>query len=144
MARLLYSVLIYAALPFILLRLWRRGASEPGYRQRIGERFGFHAGFHAARAQARPLLWVHAVSVGEARGSAPLVRALRAGFPGHDVLLTCTTAAGREALLELHGDSAAVAWLPYDLPGAVGRFLDRVRPSLAVVVETEKIGRAHV
>lgn len=133
MWRAAYTALLALAMPWVLLRLWRRGSREPGYRQRIAERFGFHA----PRAESRPCLWVHAVSVGEARASAPLLRGLAAAYPQHDLFLTCTTAAGREALRELHGDAVPVGWLPYDLPGAVGRFLDRVRPALCVIMETE-------
>jgi 3-deoxy-D-manno-octulosonic-acid transferase len=80
---------------------------------------------------------VHAVSVGEARAAAPLVEALRAGFPDHAVLLTCTTAAGRDTLRQIHGAGALVTYLPYDLPGAVRGFLGHWRPRLGVLMETE-------
>jgi len=80
---------------------------------------------------------VHAVSVGEARASAELVRALATRFPGNGMLVTCTTAAGREALKEVHGESVRIAWLPYDTPGAVRRFLEHHRPRLGILVETE-------
>jgi len=129
----LYTLLLRLAMPAVLLRLWWRGRREPGYRRHVAERFGRY--FEARRE--RPLIWVHAVSVGEARASAGLVRALAAEHPGHEVLVTCTTAAGRDALKSLHGESVAVAWLPYDLPGAVRRFLEHYRPALAVLVETE-------
>lgn len=133
MWRLFYSVAIRAALPFILVRLWWRGQREPFYRRFIGERFGYYRD----RAAGRPLIWLHAVSVGEARASAALVRGLRTAQPGCDLLLTCMTAAGRETLMELHGESARIAWLPYDYPGAVRRFLGHFRPKLAVLMETE-------
>jgi 3-deoxy-D-manno-octulosonic-acid transferase len=133
MWRLLYTVVIMAALPFILARLWWRGRREPFYRRRIGERFGYYRDMPSGR----PLIWLHAVSVGEARASAELVRALGTAHPGFELLLTCMTAAGREALRGLHGESVHVAWLPYDYPGAVRRFLEHFRPCLAVLVETE-------
>jgi 3-deoxy-D-manno-octulosonic-acid transferase len=139
MWRLAYTLALRAAVPFILLRLWRRGAREPGYRRQVGERFGRYSEEPAAPAGAgeRPCIWVHAVSVGEARASAALLRALAAAHPGHAMLVTCMTAAGREALHEIHGDSVRVAWLPYDYPGAVRRFLEHFRPRLGVLVETE-------
>ena len=133
MWRLLYTLAIGAALPFILARLWWRGRREPFYRRRIGERFGYYRG----ASSGQPVLWLHAVSVGEARASAALVRALTAAHPQHELLITCMTAAGREALKELHGASVSVAWLPYDYPGAVRRFLEHYRPRLAVLMETE-------
>ena len=133
MWRLLYTLAIWSAFPFILARLWWRGRREPFYRRRIGERFGYYRD----TPTGQPVLWVHAVSVGEARASAALVRALAAGHPGHDMLVTCMTAAGRDALKELHGASVSIAWLPYDYPGAVRRFLEHYRPCLAVLMETE-------
>jgi len=132
MRRLLYTLALYAAAPLILLKLWWRGWREPGYRRRIAERFGAYR-----EAPGRAVLWVHAVSVGEARASAPLVRALAAANPGTGLLVTCMTAAGREALKEIHGESVHVAWLPYDYPGSVRRFLEHFSPRLGVLVETE-------
>jgi len=137
--RALYTVLLRLALPFLLARLWWRGRREPGYRRHIGERFGrYRQSASAIRDGAGgELIWVHAVSVGEARASAALVRALAARFPDRERLVTCTTAAGRETLKEVHGESVRVAWLPYDTPGAVRRFLEHYRPRLGVLVETE-------
>ena len=133
MWRALYTLGLRLAAPLVVLRLWWRGLREPGYRERIGERFGFYRD----TAPVRPVLWLHAVSVGEARASAALVRALAVDHPGHELLLTCMTAAGRETLKELHGESVTIAWLPYDYPGAVRRFLEYFRPRLALLVETE-------
>lgn len=133
MSRMLYTLALFLLAPLVLARLWWRGMREPGYRLRIGERFGYYREDRGAH----PVLWVHAVSVGEARASAALVKGLAAGYPGHDLLLTCTTAAGREALRALHGDSVIVAWLPYDVPGPVRRFLAHFRPLCGLLVETE-------
>jgi len=132
MWRLLYTAGLYGLLPFLLLKLWWRGRREPAYRGRIGERFGRY------RFPSRPsVIWVHAVSVGEARASAPLVRALREEFAEAELLVTCTTAACRAALQQLHGDSLLVAWLPYDYPGSVRRFLQQFHPRLGLLMETE-------
>jgi 3-deoxy-D-manno-octulosonic-acid transferase len=132
MWRALYTALLYAALPFVLARLWWRGRHEPGYREAIAERFG------ASELEPRPkLLWLHAVSVGEARASAPLLRALQREHPDHDVLLTCLTAAGRDTIKQIYGESVLSAYLPYDYPWAVQRFLEHFRPRLGVLVETE-------
>ena len=136
MWRALYTLALRALLPFALLRLWWRGAREPGYRRRITERFGYYREA-TPELPPRPLLWVHAVSVGEARASAELVRALAAEHGEYEMLVTCTTAAGREALKAIHGESVRIAWLPYDLRGAVRRFLEHFRPRLGLLVETE-------
>jgi 3-deoxy-D-manno-octulosonic-acid transferase len=132
MWRALYTALLYISTPFVLARLWWRGRREPGYREAIAERFG------ASELEPKPkLLWLHAVSVGEARACAPLVHALQREYPGHDVLLTCLTAAGRETIKQVYGESVQCAWLPYDYPWAVQRFLEHFRPRLGVLVETE-------
>ena len=131
--RALYTLALRAAAPFMLAKLWWRGRREPAYRRRIRERFGYYR----EGPPERPVLWLHAVSVGEARASAALARALGAAHLGYEVLVTCMTAAGRETLKELHGESVHIAWLPYDYPGAVRRFLEHFRPRLGVLMETE-------
>jgi 3-deoxy-D-manno-octulosonic-acid transferase len=82
-------------------------------------------------------LWVHAVSVGEVQAAAPLVRALRSRCAGIPLVLTTTTPTGAQRARSLFGDTVHFSYLPYDLPGSVRRFLDRVRPRLAVILETE-------
>ena len=130
--RALYTWLLYASLPWVLVRLWWRGRREPDYRRHVDERFGASDLDPGAR-----LLWVHAVSVGEVRASAPLVRALQRDYADHTVLVTCMTAAGRETAKQVFGESVLVAYAPYDLPHAVRRFLDHYRPRLGVLMETE-------
>ena len=135
MARALYTLLWYVALPLIPLRLWWRGRREPGYRTAIGERFGRYGDRKLARR--RDLIWVHAVSLGETRAAAPLIERLAREHPETDLLLTSMTASGREAGRTLYGDRVLQAWLPYDVPFAVDAFLDRFRPSAGLLVETE-------
>src|SRR3989337_1170844 len=130
--RVLYTWLLYAVLPWLLARLWWRGRREPGYRRGFAERLGFSS------LKPKPkLLWLHAVSVGEARACAPLLRALQREHPEHDVLVTCLTASGRETVKQVYGESVLLAYLPYDYPRAVRRFLEHFRPRLGVLVETE-------
>lgn len=132
LARGAYSLLLRLATPAYLARLWWRGRAEPGYRQHLGERLGLGAG------PAEPgRLWLHAVSLGETRAAAPLIEALRRQQPGLRLLLTHGTATGREAGRALLREGDAQAWLPYDTPGAVRRFLRHHRPALGVVMETE-------
>jgi len=130
--RHLYTIALRLALPLILLRLWWRGRREPGYREHVQERFGIYSTVRTGKA-----LWVHAVSVGEARAAAPLVRALKDRLPDHTVVITCTTAAGRETLKQVYGESALGVYLPYDYPESVQGFLERFRPRLGVLMETE-------
>lgn len=130
--RRLYSTLLAMSVPLILLRLWWRGRREPGYRRNVAQRLGRYD-----LPRAERLVWVHAVSVGEARAATPLVRALQGALPDHRILMTCTTAAGRDTLQQVYGDSVEASFVPYDLPWAVRRFLDYFRPRLGVIMETE-------
>ncbi|MHB1123303.1 MAG: 3-deoxy-D-manno-octulosonic acid transferase [Ramlibacter sp.] len=132
MIRPLYSLVLIGAQPFLRRKLRRRGAAEPGYLHAVEERFGRY------RAPAEPgALWIHAVSLGETRAAAILLERLREREPALRVLLTHGTATGwaeGERLLRA-GDRQA--WLPWDTPGAVRRFLDHFRPSAGVLMETE-------
>ena len=130
--RALYTIALRLALPLIVLRLWWRGRREPGYREHVHERFGMYAGEKPEKA-----VWVHAVSVGEARAAAPLVRELKRVLPDHAVVMTCTTAAGRQTIEQVYGRSVVAAFLPYDYPESVHGFLERFRPRIGVVMETE-------
>jgi 3-deoxy-D-manno-octulosonic-acid transferase len=130
--RTLYTLLLRLALPLFLLRLWWRGRREPGYRDSVLERLGTY------ETDVKPkMVWIHAVSVGEARAAAPLVRALQELLPDHGVLVTCTTAAGRETVKQVYGESVFAAYLPYDYPRAIQGFLEHFRPRLGVLMETE-------
>jgi 3-deoxy-D-manno-octulosonic-acid transferase len=82
-------------------------------------------------------VWLHAVSLGETLASRPLIDALRAQHPGLRLLLTHGTATGREAGLALLQPGDAQAWLPYDTPAAVRRFLRLQQPAVGVLMETE-------
>ena len=132
LARSAYSLLLRLAMPVYVARLWWRGAREPVYRQHLAQRLGFDGTAHAPGR-----LWLHAVSLGETRAAAPLIEQLRAQRPGLRLLLTHGTATGREAGLALLQPGDAQAWLPYDTPGAVRRFLRQHRPDLGVLMETE-------
>jgi len=132
LVRFVYSTLLRVLTPAYLARQWWRGRHEPLYRFAMAERLGFGAADLAGGA-----LWLHAVSLGETRAAAALVRALREQRPGLRLLLTHGTATGREAGTELLREGDAQCWLPWDTPGAVRRFLRRWRPSAGVLMETE-------
>jgi len=124
------------ALPLVLGRLWWRGRKEPGYRLHWSERLGFY-GRHGAGAHT---LWLHAVSVGETRASEPLVDALLAAYPDSRIVLTCMTPTGRaagEALFAKHGERVVQAYLPYDVPYMLRRFIRHFVPRVCILMETE-------
>ncbi len=130
-----YLGLLHLLLPVLLLRLWWRGLREPGYRIRIAERFGWYG----RPAPEGRFIWVHAVSLGETRAARPLIAGLLKDYPGHQIILTQMTASGLAAAQQLYGDGGRVhlAWLPYDYPFAIRRFLARYQPELGVIMETE-------
>jgi len=131
-ARALYTIVLAALTPLALLRLAWRARRQPDYLLHVGERFGGHPAHTDA-----PVIWIHAVSVGETHAAQPLVQALRAAHPGHRILLTHTTPTGRRTGEQLFGDTVMRAYLPYDLPWAVRRFLEAFRPQVGVLMETE-------
>ena len=128
---MLFRLTAYLLAPFYLAALLWRGRGEPGARRGLAQRFGFGAELPAP-------VWLHAASVGEVQAAAILVTALRRQDPQLPLLVTATTAAGlARAQTLFESQSVAVRYLPLDLPGSVRRFLRRVRPRLAVVLETE-------
>lgn len=130
--RYLYTLAMYLVTPFIMLRLLARGVRYRDYHRRWRERFGFPSAPAVSGS-----LWVHAVSVGEVNAAEPLIKALRDSYPNAPLVVTTVTPTGSERVRQLFGDSVVHVYLPYDLPFAVSRFLQRVRPRLAIIVETE-------
>src|SRR3990170_6530892 len=134
MLRSVYIALLYVFAPIALAGTALRGVRDPAYLDRLPERLGFTRVFQGSAT--RPI-WVHAVSVGEVQAAAALVRVLLKKYPHRPLLVTTATPTGAQRVRALFSDSVRHAYLPYDLPGAVRRFLDRVRPSIAIVMERE-------
>lgn len=129
-----YQVLWFVLLPLALSYLWRKGRREPLYRAHWAERFG-----RVPAWQERPV-WLHAASLGELRGAAPLVRALLA--EGHTLQITTLTPAGRTAASTLFPQALAqgrlrVAYTPIELSWAVRTMLRRVQPRCALMAEID-------
>jgi 3-deoxy-D-manno-octulosonic-acid transferase len=128
----LYTLLLYLLAPAVLLRLAWRGLRAPAYLRRWPERFAV-----IEPPLGERVIWVHAVSVGEVQAAEPLVRALLEQYGAYSILLTTVTPTGSARVTGLFGNEVAHVYAPYDLPDAVARFFDRVRPQLAVIMETE-------
>jgi 3-deoxy-D-manno-octulosonic-acid transferase len=129
--RRLYSVVISCAAPFAFAVVLWRGLRDRSYWQGLAERFGYGPPVSA------PTVWLHAVSLGEMSAAAPLIRGIRARYPQLPLLLTTATPAGRGRAQALFGDMVDVRFLPYDTAGSVQRFLARIEPRLAIIMETE-------
>ncbi|WP_321920802.1 lipid IV(A) 3-deoxy-D-manno-octulosonic acid transferase [Burkholderia sp. BCC1998] len=135
MLRAIYRALWWLVAPIAVIRLLVRSRKERGYREHIGERFGHVAG--RSPDDRAPLIWVHAVSVGETRAAQPLIDALMRARPDARILLTHMTPSGRATGEQIFGERVLRCYLPYDMPGAVRRFLRAWRPTLGLVMETE-------
>jgi len=143
---LLWTLLVWIATPALLLRICLRARRERGYAFRWWERWGWggrgHGGKSEGSKSAHQRIWLHAVSLGETHACVPLMQAWLEHDPSVRFLLTHMTATGRAAGSEIATQAEFAgrveqAWLPYDTPGAVRRFLRAYRPGLGVLMETE-------
>ena len=132
MAQRLYTLLLWLALPIVIIRLGVRAARSPGYRGRIAERFG-----GGAADESSCDVWIHAVSVGEVNAATPLVQRLLDEKHNLDVLITTMTPTGAQQVVDAFGNQVRHRFAPYDYPFAIRRFLDRFSPKLLVLMETE-------
>ena len=129
--RYLYTFLFYLALPFVFLRLLWRSRRLKAYRSRLSERLGFYS-FSMDKC-----LWVHAVSVGETIAAVPLIKKLKELHPQIPILVTTMTPTGAARVQAAFGESVTHLYIPYDLPGAMKRFLKATHPMVCVMMETE-------
>ncbi len=153
MIRYLYSLAWYLATPFVVLHLLWRSRKQPEYRKYWGQRWCLvlpnlsdsnsnsdSAGDRVISSppdQQSPLIWIHAVSVGETRAAQTLIADLERIYPKARILLTSMTPTGRQASEQLYGDRLLRSYLPYDYASAMRRFVAHWRPSIAIIMETE-------
>lgn len=130
--RYLYNLLIYLAAPLVFATQIFRGLRDRAHWERLNERFGF-----TRLRFSQPPRWVHAVSVGEVQAATPLIRALLAHSDKRPVIVTTGTVTGAARVQALFGKQVHHCYFPYDLPGAMRRFLARIQPRVAVIMETE-------
>jgi 3-deoxy-D-manno-octulosonic-acid transferase len=129
--RFLYLAVAYLLAPVVCGTMLLRGIRDRSQWENFSQRFGF------GPRSSRPAIWVHAVSVGEVQAAASLVLALRRRYPDVPLVVTTVTPTGAQRARALFGDAVQVRYIPYDLPGSVRRFFNRVRPRVAVILETE-------
>ena len=128
----LYSAALYLLVPITVYHLIWRGFRQREYFQRWNERYAAYRDLPHATT-----VWLHAVSVGEVSAAAPLVNALLAQRPDLRLLVTTITPTGSARVRALWDEQVEHVYLPYDLRGAVARFLAHYRPRLALILETE-------
>lgn len=134
MHRNVYTFAFYLLLPLYFARLCWKGAYNREYFFRWPERLGISKD---SPTKNKPLIWVHAVSVGEVNASMPLLRRLIAEYPNIEILVTTTTPTGSKLLLERLGGTVKHQYLPVDLPLCIKHFLDHWQPKALILLETE-------
>ncbi|VTU05943.1 3-deoxy-D-manno-octulosonic-acid transferase [Actinobacillus porcinus] len=134
MWRLIYTLLMYILQPFILLFMLFRSLKAPKYRSRLKERYGFYGTMLAPKPQG---VMIHAASVGEVIAATPLIKAIQTKYPKLAITVTTMTPTGSERVKSAFGHHVTHVFLPYDLPGAVRRFIRFVQPKVCIVIETE-------
>ena len=141
--RQIYTGLCYFILPFVFLRLYLKGHKIRGYRYRWRERVASYSScFKKEPLFSSPLLWVHAVSVGEVLAAIPLIKQLESRFPKQVILITTMTPTGSERVLhtfqaQLRDKTILHVYLPYDLPSFIHRFMAYFKPQCCLIMETE-------
>lgn len=130
-------MVLVASAPFWL---WRMFTTEK-YREGLGERLGrIRKGLvvtgRDGASEAAPVIWLHAVSVGEVLAVSRLVSELRSAFPAYRLLVSTTTRTGQALARERFGEDR-VFYCPLDLPWAVRGYLNALRPKMLVLAETE-------
>ena len=125
--RWLYSLAWYVALPVVAVVLLFKPAWRRGWRARLG----------LVEVHQRRGIWVHAASVGEVQAALPLIEALRMHYPDIGVTVSAFTPTGLEHALRSVPNGVGCTLLPFDFPGGASRFVTRLRPRAAIIVETE-------
>lgn len=131
--RLLYTLVVYFLAPFVLLRLFWSSLKNPVYRSRWQERFGFFSWDNVNK----PVIWIHAVSVGEVNAATPVINRLLEQHSRYQLLITTVTPTGAITVDQHFGKDIRHLYLPYDLPFSVKQFLKVIQPSILITMETE-------
>jgi 3-deoxy-D-manno-octulosonic-acid transferase len=139
----LYSVLLaigmMAGLPYWVFQMVRHGKYRRGLGERLGrvpERLGLKQASHTSSTHVEPVLWIHAVSVGEVLAVSGLIEEIRRRFPRHRVLISTTTDSGQTLARQRFGEEN-VFYFPMDFAFAIRSYLRTLRPVLIVLAETE-------
>ncbi|AXB30251.1 3-deoxy-D-manno-octulosonic acid transferase [Vibrio campbellii] len=130
--RILYTLLLTIASPFLLFGLYKSKPNKPKFGQRWKEHFGVTP---KLTSDEKPI-WIHAVSVGESIAAAPFIKALKEQNPDQPILVTTTTSTGAEQIAKL-GDLVEHRYMPIDFAFAVKRFLKITQPKQMLIIETE-------
>ncbi len=126
---ILYDILFIIALIFYTPVYFFRKKFHSGFWSRMG--------FLPKDAVFRSPIWIHAVSVGEVNAISALLEELRRAYPGKQIVISTVTPTGNQMAQALARENDFVTYLPLDLRFAVRSALDRIKPSLFIIAETE-------
>lgn len=130
--RYIYTALLAVASPFLMWGLYRHRTGKPC----VGKRWKEHFGVTPKLDCSHGPIWIHAVSVGETLAVTPLIKRLKAQYPHLTIVITTTTATGAEQAQKLAG-IAEHRYMPFDFPFAVSGFINAIKPSQLLIMETE-------
>jgi 3-deoxy-D-manno-octulosonic-acid transferase len=125
---------VFIFIPVVCYHLYR--SVSRGRPPALTERFGFIPEAELSRIRNRPVIWLHAVSVGESIAARPLLKALRERYPDHAILVSNTTETGRGTASSFPEKDLCI-YFPFDFLPAVRRALDSIRPEIVIIMETE-------
>src|SRR5580693_4903618 len=133
--RVIYNILFvlffWLSAPWYFLKMWRRGNWQAGF----GQRFARYGAELQAAVGRHPVIWLHAVSVGEVGVCLQLLRALEPALPAFQFVVSTTTSTGMGELRRRLPPHILAIYYPSDLPGVVRRALNTIRPHAIILVE---------
>lgn len=119
---------------FYLPALFFKGKRRIGLRQRFGM---YPAAIKKALKHNDNLIWVHAVSVGEIKAAAPLIKQLRTSFPNFRFVISTITPTGNAVAKQIGANEDIVIYFPFDLSAIVRKTLSLINPKMLIILETE-------
>jgi 3-deoxy-D-manno-octulosonic-acid transferase len=130
---ILFAIFFWLSAPFYFLKMWRRG----NWRADFGQRFARYSDELKTALSKRPVLWVHAVSVGEVGVCLHLTRALESRLPDFQFVVSCTTSTGMGELRRNLPPHIRRVYYPVDFAGVVRRAMNAIQPRAIILVEAE-------
>ncbi|ADV33983.1 3-deoxy-D-manno-octulosonic-acid transferase [Candidatus Blochmanniella vafra str. BVAF] len=133
----IYDIIMYIVQPIIWIRLLWLSIKVPEYRKNWLERYSYH--YTTIGSSKLGGIVLHAVSVGEILSIVPLIKKFKKKYPNLAIIVTTMTPSGLKLACQvtINYQNVQCMYLPYDLPNAVKRFINRIKPKLFIIVETE-------
>lgn len=134
---IIYNIIIYLMQPFIWIRLLWRSRKIPEYRKNWLERYAYYPKHKHIKPNS---IVLHAVSVGEILSTRSLINSMKQYYPNVTITLTSSTSSGfllARQLKQEYRNIQQYIYFPYDLPGSIKRFINKIKPKLVIVMETE-------